>query len=638
MRGKLVPALIAATALVFPAVASAQTEDTRAVSSVRSLDGSGNNLAHPTWGQAGAQYLRVAPANYADGIKTPVSGPPTRSVSNRVFNDVSQNLFSERNVTQWGFVWGQFMDHTFGLRQEVGGESANIAFTLRDPLETFENDFGAIEFTRTPAAPGTGVGRTVRQHINTVSSYIDGSSVYGDFPDRLEWLRTGPVDGRIINNGAKLLLAGDRMLPRRDSRGNASTAPEMALQGRLMGMPGRAMVAGDVRANENIALTATHTLFAREHNRIVDLLPRLLTEEQKFQIARRVIGAEQQFITYDEFLPALGVRLSDYRGYNSNVNATLGNEFAVVGYRAHSMIHGELEPSAPAGTYTAAQLNAFRAMGIEVEEEDGAVVLVIPLNLAFGNPDLLVGVGLGPVLKGIGGEPQYKNDDMIDNQLRSVLFQVPVTGNPQCLDGPTLPECFDGVVDLGAIDVERGRDHGMPLYNALRQAFGLPAKSSFVSVTGEPTESFPNDRLIDSRRPLDDPNILDFVQLRDINGAVIPLGSEAADGSAVVGVRRTTTAARLKAIYGSVSKLDAFTGMVAEKHVAGSEFGELQRAIWKKQFEALRDGDRFFYGNDPVLREIEQRYGISYRKTLARVIELNTGVDVQPNVFAVEAE
>ena len=186
------------------------------------------------------------------------------------------------------------------------------------------------------------------------------------------------------------------------------------------------MVAGDVRANENIALTATHTLFAREHNRIVDELPRLLSEEQRFQIARRVVGAEQQFITYNEFLPALGVRLSAYRGYNPNVNATLGNEFAVVGYRAHSMIHGELEPSAPAGTYTRGRARRrSRRMGIEVEEEEGQAVLVIPLNLAFGNPDLLAGVGLAPVLKGIGGEPQYKNDDMIDNQLRSVLFQVP---------------------------------------------------------------------------------------------------------------------------------------------------------------------------------------------------------------------
>ena len=55
------------------------------------------------------------------------------------------------------------------------------------------------------------------------------------------------------------------------------------------------------------------------------------------------------------------------------------------------------------------------------------------------------------MLHGLGGEPQYKNDEQIDNQLRSVLFQLPVPGNPACLDGPTLPAVlFRGVVDLGA--------------------------------------------------------------------------------------------------------------------------------------------------------------------------------------------
>ena len=42
--------------------------------------------------------------------------------------------------------------------------------------------------------------------------------------------------------------------------------------------------------------------------------------------------------------------------------------------------------------------------------------------------------------------------------------------------------------------------------------------------------------------------------------------------------------------------------MVAEPHVPGTEFGELQLAIWKQQFQALRDGDRFFYANDPALQ------------------------------------
>jgi hypothetical protein len=39
--------------------------------------------------------------------------------------------------------------------------------------------------------------------------------------------------------------------------------------------------------------------------------------------------------------------------------------------------------------------------------------------------------------------------------------------------------------------------------------------------------------------------------------------------------------------------------MLSEKHLPGSEFGSLQNAIWAQQFQAVRDGDRFFYRNDP---------------------------------------
>ena len=130
---------------VVATTASAETQDPGATTlfEVPNLDGSGNNRIHPTWGKAGTNYSRVASARYADGRSAQVGGPNARLVSNRVFNDTNQNLFSERRVTQWGFVWGQFLDHTLGLRAAPGVgnspdlSSQNIAFDRNDPMESF---------------------------------------------------------------------------------------------------------------------------------------------------------------------------------------------------------------------------------------------------------------------------------------------------------------------------------------------------------------------------------------------------------------------------------------------------------------------------------------------------------------------
>ena len=604
----------------------------------RSLDGSGDNLRNPAWGKAGTQYLRVATPNYADGVSQMLAGPPPRYISNRIFNDVGQNLFSENDVSQWGWVWGQFVDHDIGLRDQTPAESVPISFDPHDPLEAFTNDLGAIDFARTPAAPDTG-STSPREQINTVSSYIDGSAVYGIDPERLEWLREGPIDGDLADNGAMLLLPGG-YLPRADARGDLATAPSVDLFGGLAATPQIARIAGDVRANENVALLAVQTLFAREHDRIVAALPDSLTEEEKFQIARRVVGAEIQFITYNEFLPTLGVVLDPYRGYDAAVDAGVSNEFATVGYRGHSMVHGQFDVRFRPGTYSTAQLDAFRAQGVGMKREDGRPSLQISLTVAFGNPDLLSQVGLGRLLRSLGEEREYRNDEQIDNALRSVLFQVPSRGmaNPSACGQPVVqPGCFTGVHDLGAIDIERGRDHGIPTYNDLRWAYGLSPKRSFTAITGEATDRFPSDPKIDRADPIDDPSILDFIRLGDGDGHILkPLGPRSQE-EAVTGVRRTTLAARLKAIYGSVDRIDAFAGMLSERHVPGAEFGPLQLAMWTTQFEALRDGDRFFYLNDPDLARIDQDFGITYRHTLAEIIALNTGTSVQPRVFTVAA-
>jgi hypothetical protein len=324
----------------------ARKDDASQPAAVRSLDGSGNNVDHPDWGEIVKQYVRVAKPNYADGIGRMVNGPSSRYISNRIFNDIGQNLLSERNVSQWGWVWGQFLDHTFGLRDERPGESAPIGFDSADPDERFRDDLRKIDFSRTRATPGTGTATVPRQETNTVSSYIDAFSIYGGTPARLEWLRDGPVDGTLSDNKATLFLPGD-YLPQANARGNAAKAPAMDLMGALVGHPASAVVSGDVRANENIGLTAVHTLFAREHNRIVSMLPKSLSEATKFQIARRVVGAEEQYITYQEFLPALGIYLPPYRGYDPTVNASISNEFATVGYRMHSMCTASSSPRCP---------------------------------------------------------------------------------------------------------------------------------------------------------------------------------------------------------------------------------------------------------------------------------------------------
>ena len=580
---------------------------------VRSLDGSGNNVVRPSWGRARTAYVRVAPPSYADGRSAVQAGPSPRYVSNRIFNDLGQNLFSENGVTQWGWAWGQFIDHDFGLEQQEPREISPLPFDPKDPLESFRNDLLQIDFWRSPPASGTGI-TVARQHRNELSSYIDASNVYGVDAARLAWLR----------RGAKLLLSPGGYLPRADARGDAASAPAMELDGPLMATPAKAVVAGDIRANENLALTAIQTLLAREHNRIVGKLPAALPAETRFQIARRVVGAEEQYVTYHEFLPALGVRLPAYRGYRPDVNASLSNEFAVVGYRAHSMVNGTIDVTEPDGTWPAATLAAFARSGIDVRAHDGLMTLSIPLGVAVGDPDLLETVGLGPVLEGLGAEREYRNDEQIDDALRSILFLVPVPGVPVpsgCTGQQIKPICFNRIDDLGAIDIARARDHGMPPYNELRQAYGLPAKTSFEAVTGEPASAAvgPNDT-----------GMLDFVSLRDAHGDPVPLGDQV---DAVTGVRRTTLAARLRAVYGDIGRLDAIVGMLAEQHVGGSEFGELQLAMWKRQFQRLRDGDRFFYENDPALAEIQRRYGIGYRHTLADLIRLDGGARARRDVF-----
>src|SRR4051812_39042358 len=103
MRNRFVPALVVVVAMLAASTATASAHDrdrgrhrpeTVVQFEKRSLSGAGNNNANAAWGQAGTNYKRLAPAHYADGVGSMTSEPNARYISNRIFNDNGQNLFS----------------------------------------------------------------------------------------------------------------------------------------------------------------------------------------------------------------------------------------------------------------------------------------------------------------------------------------------------------------------------------------------------------------------------------------------------------------------------------------------------------------------------------------------------------------
>ena len=176
--------------------------------------GAATTHATADWGKTETQYPRVARTNYADGSPA-VGRADARGTSATASSTNGQNLFSENGVTQWGCTWGQFLDHTFGLRDRRRPRARRSRSTHRDPLEEFPNDVGTIDFARTPAAPGTGARPApADQHRQQLHRRL---GVYGGDRRRLEWLRTGPVDGNMANNG-DLMLTGRLSAARRRAR------------------------------------------------------------------------------------------------------------------------------------------------------------------------------------------------------------------------------------------------------------------------------------------------------------------------------------------------------------------------------------------------------------------------------------
>src|SRR5262249_50040119 len=150
--------------------------------------------------------------------------------------------------------------------------------------------------------------------------------------------------------------------------------------------------------------------------------------------------AELQIITYNEWLPALlgPGALPAYRGYKSNVNPGIANEFSTAAFRlGHSLLGDDVE--------------FLGNNGLSVAEE-------VPLSEAFFNPPLLTENGIGSILKYLSSDPSSELDPMVVDSVRNFLFGPPGAGG----------------LDLASLNIQRGRDHGLADYNSIRAAYGLP--------------------------------------------------------------------------------------------------------------------------------------------------------------------
>lgn len=504
----------------------------------RSFDGLGNNPLHARWGSAGTNYLRErSGADYADGLSSPAGAdrPSARAISNAIADQGDLSTEDDRGLSTSIYEFGQFLDHDIGLALGGSSEAFDIAVPVGD---LYFDPAGAgnalIYMDRSAFDPATGI-HSPREQINTVTSFIDASHIYGSDAVRAAWLRTF-TGGRLK---ARDTAAGI-LLPLNDgtqANDNPVGAPAMSLS-----------VAGDVRANEQTGLTVLHIAFLREHNRQAERLASLhpdWNDERLYQESRRIIGAQMQAITYNEFLPALlGHPLPSYRGYRENINPGLSNAFATAAYRiGHTMVGPD----------------------IGVLDEEFIEVDSIELADLFFNPDIIPSIGgVDPIIRYMAADHAQAVDSTIVGGLRNFLFGAPGAGG----------------FDLASLNIQRGRDHGIPSYNRVRMDFGLPPVHSFDQITSNAAQ-----------------------------------------------------AATLAGLYTSVDNIDAWVGMLAEDHAPGSSLGPTAAAVITDQFIRLRSGDRFWYqaaGFEPAeLARIE-------KTRLADLLERNSLVsDLQPDIFFV---
>ncbi len=431
----------------------------------RTIDGTCNNRENPFFGASGTAFTRLTPAVYEDGISSLRGGLQARSADfftigpfvppNPSARLISSTVVQKSKVDEIPFThilmqWGQFLDHDLDLGPELEAECESCTFTdICEPIFVADGDraFGVgtrqngdcLTFRRSiPTCDISGPGSFLpREQANDLTSFIDGSQVYG----------SNEIIGRAVRAFDGGLLRTGPNFP-----GNLATLPVDT--DNIVACPNRqdCFLAGDVRANEQISLSIQHTIWLREHNRIATELGNLnplWDDERIFQEARKIVGAMISKITYIDYLPKVlgpdvfNLVIGPYLGYDPEVNPGVPNSFAGAAYRyGHSLIRPQFDRLGP----------------------DFQPLAKGPLNLveAFFRPDQFqMSMGTDPILRGLVSVNSRRVDEFLNRVLTTKLFQTSISPG----------------MDLASLNIQRGRDHGLAPYpvwkNFCERVFGI---------------------------------------------------------------------------------------------------------------------------------------------------------------------
>ncbi|KAL0271440.1 UNVERIFIED_CONTAM: hypothetical protein PYX00_008536 [Menopon gallinae] len=547
----------------------------------RTFDGTCNNLKNPSLGAANTVFTRLVPPKYSDGIyKPPLSWsgkplPNARLISVAVFPDVN---LQDPQLTLAAMQWGQIMTHDMALATgttfsdqlsapccsqdgrtvTTEGLTARYCFPIlvpeEDPLYK-KYQQGCLNFARTLTDQDVGCGSQYKpaEQIVSVTHFLDASNVYGSNDDIAASLRTFE-GGRLIveyRNGAA-------WPPMNVNRTTACPVMRTTVDVCYM--------AGDVRVNQNTQLTVLQVLLLREHNRIADQLAHInphWNDEIIYQEARKIVIAEVQFISYYEWLPIFfGTQnLMNYgiiydplkniyiNDYNEHVDPRVINEHSTGAFRAfHTNIQG------------------FLKLITEERHSKGAV----RLSDYFNNPSILeYGDNFNDLTRGLATQPQQASDQYHTVEITDFLFR------------DNQPFGFD----LKAIDVQRGRDHGLPSYNTMREYCGLKRAEHF--------EDF-----------------MDYIPFESVQ--------------------------KLRSLYEHPDDVDLNVGGLLESLLPGTLSGPTYLCIMLEQFYRTRVGDRFFFENAQHEGAFSPEQLMEIKKTsLARLMcdNGNEIFSIQPRAF-----